>query len=82
MKQLTSKDNFRVIFPEIKGKEDCMAGFSKIQVVPIRLLCLCMLYSVASKTKLTAVGFGQQVHPILIIVTFLFRFFEGQNLQK
>jgi hypothetical protein len=47
-----------------------MAGFSKTQLLPTLHLCLCMVCLMSSGTELSALVFGQHVHPLLILVNF------------
>jgi hypothetical protein len=47
-----------------------MADFSKTQLLPKLHVYLCRLCLMSLGTELSAVVFGQQVHPILILVMF------------
>jgi hypothetical protein len=61
----------RHFFPEIKMKKDSMAGTARLSYCPHSMYYICAGFSpVSSGTELSAVVFGQQVHPILVLVIF------------
>jgi hypothetical protein len=57
-------------FQSQKKKKDSMDGFGKTQLLPTLHVHLCRLCPMSSGTELSAVVFGQHLHPILILVIF------------
>jgi hypothetical protein len=62
-------------FPQLTEEEILYGWFQQDSATAhtARTVCLCMLCPMSSGTELSAVLFGQHVHPILILVIFSYR---------
>jgi hypothetical protein len=73
----------RQFLPVLTEEERHYGWFQQDQLLPTLNVYPCRLCPMSSGTELSAMVFGQHVHPILILVIyFLLRLFEGQSLQQ
>jgi hypothetical protein len=83
MKQFIAKDMYRSFSGNsfhINRRRKTLAGFSKTPLLPTPCtVCLRWLCPVPSRTELSAVVFGQHVHPILILVIFFWGCVKDEN---